>query len=153
SAVSTTPVRRLLLLTFRHAPYGFGSFLLTIQLYLIHPFEVQCPTDEQDVNFGVEIQMSSVLRSSIVAMAAAIALAACSGSTPRRDRAAIDPRDRLLPHLHPTLSDTIGQYAIFADSAPLLVEGYGVVAQLPGTGSGDMPPSIRNLLTEQLYRQ
>src|ERR1035437_10347337 len=103
--------------------------------------------------FGVEIQMSSVFRASAAAILTLAVVAGChTAPKPRADRPPLDLRDRFAPRLHPVLADTIGQYTIFADAAPLQVDGYGVVAQLPGTGSSDMPPPIRAILIERLYK-
>src|SRR3954451_20983421 len=68
----------------------------------------------------------------------------------RTDAPPVDPQDHVTHTLHPALLGTIGQYAVLADSAPIPVEGYGVVAYLPHTGSGDADPRIREMLINQL---
>ncbi len=87
-------------------------------------------------------------------LALAALLPACGGDkSPRAAKAPLDPHDLITIPVYPPLRGTIGEYAIFADSNPLPVEGWGIVANLPGTGSGDMNPEIRAILTDQLYRE
>ncbi|MCL2648740.1 MAG: flagellar basal body P-ring protein FlgI, partial [Phycisphaerales bacterium] len=96
--------------------------------------------------------MSSVFRASSVSLlAVALALVGVTCSSPPPKRRVIDPAS-LQPKVYPALADTIGQHVMFIDAEPLHVEGYGIVAQLPGTGSGDMPPSIRSILVDQLRK-
>ncbi|MCL2639475.1 MAG: flagellar basal body P-ring protein FlgI [Phycisphaerales bacterium] len=95
--------------------------------------------------------MSGVIRASslsLVAVAVALAGATCGAPKPEK-KVAIEA---MVPQIYPALADTIGQYAMFIDGESQHVEGYGVVAQLPGTGSGDMPPSVQSLLIDQLHK-
>ena len=69
-----------------------------------------------------------------------------SGAMPR------DAQDRISKNLYPALHGTVGEYSALVDAAPTAVEGYGIVANLPGTGSGDMDPKIRELLLDQLLQ-
>ena len=85
-------------------------------------------------------------------LAAATLLSACDNTKTRSGRPILDPRDTAGEHMYPALQGTIAQYTVLVDALPLQVEGYGVVAELPGTGSGEMPPSVRELLTDMLYK-
>lgn len=93
----------------------------------------------------------AVLLATAVSLAA-MGLSACSdGAKARSGSAAVESRDLVAPTLHPALRGTIAEFAVLAENAPLPVEGYGLVAELPNTGSPEMPPTVRTLLTEQLY--
>ncbi len=78
-------------------------------------------------------------------------LTGCNTDSTRDGKAPVDMRERTAL-VHPALRGTIGEYSVLADSAPLTVEGYGIVADLPNTGSPDMPPSVRNYLLDELYK-
>ncbi|MEI7767497.1 MAG: flagellar basal body P-ring protein FlgI [Phycisphaerae bacterium] len=56
------------------------------------------------------------------------------------------------PALHPALSGTVMEFARLDLTDAVRVEGFGMVGDLPGTGSGDMPPPVRVMLADQLYR-
>jgi hypothetical protein len=88
------------------------------------------------------------------AAAAALGLAVLAGcqDKPRVGPLPIDPQLRISAGIHPVLRDTVGEFAAMVDAAPIAVEGYGVVAGLPGTGSGDMDPKLREHLRDQLLR-
>lgn len=92
-------------------------------------------------------------RAALMALALACLLAplACSDST-REGRPQVDPRDRISHNVYPALHGSISEFAVLATNTPLRVEGYGIVADLPNTGSGDMPPNIRMLMLDQLYK-
>jgi flagellar basal body P-ring protein FlgI len=63
-----------------------------------------------------------------------------------------DPRDAIRASTYPALHETIGEYAALANASPTVVEGIGMVADLPNTGSSDMPPNVRALLLDSLYK-
>jgi Flagellar P-ring protein len=89
-----------------------------------------------------------------IALTVAFAIAGCeSDSEPRAGKTPIASQDIVTVPVYPALRGTIGEYAVFVDSAPLPVEGWGIVGNLPGTGSGDMSPEVRNVLTDRLYRE
>ena len=71
---------------------------------------------------------------------------------PRQGRPELDPRDKVQRTVHPALQGTIGEVAALGTSQPWRVEGYGVVAELPNTGGGDMPPNVRFMLSDMLYK-
>ncbi|HUO06835.1 MAG TPA: flagellar basal body P-ring protein FlgI [Phycisphaerae bacterium] len=89
----------------------------------------------------------------LAAVASAVALSGCDTSPPKNKTArTIDQKDIVTAKVYPALEGTIGQFAFFADAMPMPVEGWAIVAGLPGTGSGEMSPEVRQYLTEQLYR-
>ncbi len=88
-----------------------------------------------------------------VALVTAATVAGCGGTNKKNTAVrTFDERDIVVTKVYPALEGTIGQYAFFADSAPMPVEGWAVVGGLPGTGSGEMSPEVRQYLVEQLYR-
>ena len=88
-----------------------------------------------------------------LALATAVALAGCGGTNPKSKAVrTMDDRDVVITKVYPALEGTIGQFAFFADSMPMPVEGWALVGGLPGTGSGEMSPEVRQYLSEQLYR-
>ena len=88
-----------------------------------------------------------------LALATAALLAGCGGTNSKSKAVrTFDERDFVVAKVYPALEGTVGQYAFFADSMPMPVEGWAVVGGLPGTGSGEMSPDVREYLTEQLYR-
>ncbi|MCX5661989.1 MAG: flagellar basal body P-ring protein FlgI [Planctomycetota bacterium] len=52
----------------------------------------------------------------------------------------------------PYLHGTIGSLASVRGFEPLLVSGYGLVVGLPGTGSADVPPYLRQWLIQEMRR-
>lgn len=94
----------------------------------------------------------ALLGAVLIAAVSSALLVNCSDNDPRAGKAPVDARDRGEINLYPALRGTIGQYAVLADSSPMQVEGYATVAELPNTGSSDMPPAIREKLIDQLYR-
>jgi flagellar basal body P-ring protein FlgI len=70
----------------------------------------------------------------------------------RGGRPGTDPRDAVRASTYPALHETIAEYAALANSNPTVVEGLGMVAELPDTGSSDMPPNVRALLLDSLYK-
>ncbi len=82
-----------------------------------------------------------------------LALAACSDQPQRPARPPISLQDmHLKPSIYPALRGTIRSVAALAYSSPIIVRGWGVVAGLPNTGSGEMPPGIRNILANRLLK-
>ncbi len=95
------------------------------------------------------IQFSARMCTAVAFLAAA--LAGCGSSdTPRTTKA---PQEISTVPVYAALRGTIGEYAIFVDSQPMPVEGWGIVGGLAGTGSGDMSPEVRAVLTDRLYRE
>jgi len=82
-----------------------------------------------------------------------LALAACSDQPKRPNRPPISLQDlHLKPSIYPALRGTIRSVAALAYARPIIVRGWGVVAGLPNTGSGEMPPGIRNILSNRLLK-
>ncbi|MGC8624526.1 MAG: flagellar basal body P-ring protein FlgI [Phycisphaerae bacterium] len=82
-----------------------------------------------------------------------LASSACSEQPKRPNRPPISLQDlHLRPSIYPALRGTIAAVATQAYDSPILVRGYGVVAGLPNTGSGEMPPAIRNILFDRLLK-
>ncbi len=75
-----------------------------------------------------------------------------NGEKLREGKAPVTQPDRNVSSIYPALHGTIGEFALLADSQPMPVEGYGIVAELPGTGSGEMRPTVREYLDDQLRR-
>ncbi len=87
------------------------------------------------------------------ALASVVTLAGCGGTSEKTKVARTFEQQDIVPaRVYPALEGTIGQYAFFADSMSMPVEGWAIVGGLPGTGSGEMTPEVRQYLTEQLYR-
>jgi hypothetical protein len=57
----------------------------------------------------------------------------------------------LLPQAE--LGPTIGSVAVLVKPAPVVVEGYGLVGGLPGTGSAHCPPQLRAYLKQYILTQ
>jgi hypothetical protein len=91
---------------------------------------------------------AALLGAAVLAMSVVVGCESHAG--PRVGAVPVDPQDRVSQSMFPALRGTIGEYAVLADSAPIPVEGYGVVAYLPKTGSGDADPRIRDMLVNQL---
>ena len=82
-----------------------------------------------------------------------LALAACSNQPKRPNRPPISLQDlHLKPSIYPALRGTIRSVATLAYARPIIVRGWGVVAGLPNTGSGEMPPGIRSILANRLLK-
>ncbi|HVX84706.1 MAG TPA: flagellar basal body P-ring protein FlgI [Phycisphaerae bacterium] len=98
--------------------------------------------------------MSSPSRTAACALtlaALAAALTGCASRNTRAGKPGVDPQDAISARTYPTLHGTIAEYATVANAQPTIVEGIGLVAGLPNTGSSDMPPNVRALLTADLY--
>lgn len=95
-----------------------------------------------------------LLRISVTAAAllASAVLVACGSRTPKARVAPISMgiQNRVSNSLPPLLHNTVGEFAAFIDGSPTPVEGWGVVASLPHTGSGTADPKIREDLINQL---
>src|SRR5579862_4622755 len=85
------------------------------------------------------------------AVLAAAAIGGCE-STTRDGAPPIDPRAGAMPAMYPALHDTVGEFAMLSSIQDLRVEGYGLVAELPNSGSGDMPQNVRQAIADELYR-
>jgi len=86
-----------------------------------------------------------------LALAAAGAAALLAGCLPRREEPSTPtpPRDVSVPEY---LEDTIGEIARFAGREPLIVQGYGFVTGLDGTGTTAAPPGIRRRVLDMMRR-
>ena len=88
----------------------------------------------------------------VTLLATGVSLGGCSngrsGKTPPVAQQDLLPR----PALYPALHGTIKSFAAVASANPVLVRGYGIVAGLPNTGSGEMPPEIRNMMMNRLLK-
>jgi flagellar basal body P-ring protein FlgI len=94
---------------------------------------------------------SNILGCAFVATLAGLALAGCQSE--HKSHVPTAAQDHAVaPPVYPALRGTIGEVAVLTSTAPMRVEGYGIVADLPGTGSGEMPPPVRQMLTEELYK-
>ena len=51
------------------------------------------------------------------------------------------------------LDTTVGQLGQLYQNLAVSVKGYGIVAGLPGTGSSECPPELRNVLTKYILQQ
>jgi hypothetical protein len=84
-------------------------------------------------------------------LAGLLAAAAFSaGCETRHTDPATDLQTRMTGNLHPALRGTVGEFAALIDSSPLRVEGWGIVAGLPNTGSSEMDPRIHELMMNRL---
>ena len=87
-----------------------------------------------------------------IAAAAALPLAGCN-SARRSGAPPITRQDRLpQPTIYSGLKGTISSVATLAYNTPTLVRGWGVIAGLPNTGSGEMPPEIRHIMINRLLK-
>jgi len=78
-------------------------------------------------------------------------LASCGGDPPPLPERAPNQGFRL--DVEPILRGTVGQEAILDGFRPVLVQGYGLVVGLRGTGSTTMPPQLRAHMREELIRR
>ncbi len=89
----------------------------------------------------------------VLVTAVAMALAACGDKKKQPLHPDVAAQDRrVAPIVHPALKGTIGEVAALANSGPVRVESYGIVADLPNTGSSEMPPPVREILMNDLYK-
>jgi hypothetical protein len=113
------------------------------------------PSEIREMFAMIQTRHRLSLSLALSALAGCVFMAGCTMPLDtRKGEAKIDPRDRIAgPVLYPVLQGTIGEVAVLtSDSRPTRVEGYGLVAELPDTGSPDMSPVLRSLMEEQLYR-
>lgn len=87
-------------------------------------------------------------RVALAFLAATLALGGCGGDKPRREPAPPPPSYRGPAYLH----GAIGSLAGVRGFEPLLVSGYGLVVGLPGTGSADVPPYLRQWLIQEMRK-
>jgi len=105
------------------------------------------PTDPVCAGPGVAVCARAV---SALALAVGAVLALAAGCvqeaepTPPRE-----PRDVEVPTY---LTDTVGEIARFAGREPLIVQGFGFVTGLDGTGTTVVPPGIRRQILEVMHR-
>jgi flagellar basal body P-ring protein FlgI len=78
------------------------------------------------------------------------AVAACQPASRGPLNITADVQSRMTANLHPALRGTVGEFAALVDSAPITVEGWGIVGGLPNTGSGDMDSRIHELMMNRL---
>src|SRR5947209_5162175 len=110
-------------------------------VYCLADFVVQCLAGRAALFLAWRLRMSLAKSGLYCTLAAlffggACALVACSNNEKlRKGSAPVDPRDAVAKNMYPALRGTIGEYAVIADAVPMNVEGYGIVAELPGTGS------------------
>ena len=82
-----------------------------------------------------------------------LALVACSNQPKRPKQPVISLQDlHIKPSIYPALRGTIRSVAALSYDSPIIVRGWGAVANLPNTGSGEMPPGIRSLLANRLLK-
>ncbi len=84
------------------------------------------------------------------ALVAAAVLSACADSKPRAAPPSVGMQARISANTPEILRNTVGEFAAFVDGAPTRVEGWGIVANLAHTGSGDADPKIREYLINEL---
>ncbi|HEY4330772.1 MAG TPA: flagellar basal body P-ring protein FlgI [Phycisphaerae bacterium] len=94
----------------------------------------------------------------VLALAASIVtaavIAACDSSDKNRKAPFVeDTQTRVSNMIHPALRGTVGEFCALVDSAPIRVEGYGVVAGLPNTGSAYMDSRIHDLLLNRFLTE
>ncbi len=82
---------------------------------------------------------------------AAVVLAACQ-SPPRNPPVTSDIQSRMSANLHPALHDTIGEFSALVDAAPVRVEGWGLVGELPNTGSPTMDQRLYQLMLNKMLK-
>ncbi len=81
-----------------------------------------------------------------------VILSGCSQG-PSSSSPPIAAQDRVpLPSVYPALRGTVGEYVGLGYTGPIVVRGWGLVAGLPNTGSGQMPPPIRALMLNRLLK-
>jgi len=88
----------------------------------------------------------------VAALLIAATLYGCGSYETRDGPPPVDVRDHRPPPTYPAFSGSVGEYALLSSNQDLHVEGYGIVAELPETGSPDMPDTVREILVNQLNR-
>ena len=86
-----------------------------------------------------------------LALAAGALAALAAGCTPTGSEPSVPrtPREVAVPDY---LQDTVGEIARFAGREPLIVQGYGFVTGLDGTGTTTVPPGIRRRVLDMMRR-
>jgi len=86
-----------------------------------------------------------------LALAAGALAALAAGCTPAGSEPSVPrtPREVAVPDY---LQDTVGEIARFAGREPLIVQGYGFVTGLDGTGTTTVPPGIRRRVLDMMRR-
>ncbi len=92
--------------------------------------------------------MDTIGRKSLFALTALLTLC-CTGGCTSQQKAGTDTGNPATADLGPT----IGSLATVRDFEPVVVEGYGLVAGLKGTGSAECPPAIRAYLAREIRRR
>ncbi len=93
---------------------------------------------------------AALLAATLGALLIASALSTgCEDSMKRRARAVM-PDTAALRDVPRVLRNTIGSYVSVRGDRPLLVTGYGIVVGLDGTGSSDVPISVRDRLEREM---
>lgn len=86
------------------------------------------------------------------ALMSVVIVSGCSQG-PSSSSPPVAAQDRIpLPSVYPALRGTVGQYVGLGYTGPIVVRGWGLVAGLPNTGSGQMPPPIRKIMLNRLLR-
>jgi hypothetical protein len=86
----------------------------------------------------------------VAGLSCALLVGGCGGKKP----AAKPPRYPTLPvrEVPAYLNDTVLQKTNLADIGPFIVSGYGLVANLDGTGGGPYPTAVRNHMVKEMMR-
>ncbi len=92
--------------------------------------------------------MDTIGRKSLFALTALLTLC-CAGGCASQQKAGADTGNLATADLGPT----IGSLATVRGFEPVVVEGYGLVAGLKGTGSAECPPAIRAYLAREIRRR
>lgn len=84
----------------------------------------------------------------------AAGVAGCSSDKPVHNNPPVAAQDlnAKVYQGYPALNGTIENFAALAFDSPVLVRGYGLIAGLPRTGSGEMPPEVRAALLNRLVK-
>ncbi|TVQ32660.1 MAG: hypothetical protein EA376_04665 [Phycisphaeraceae bacterium] len=103
-------------------------------------------------------QRSSVWRraAALGLMAATVVFVAaggCSGAERPEQRERASMPDRVVRDMPAILRGTIGAESFLRGTESLLITGYGVVVGLNGTGSADVPASVRSVLEREMSRR
>ncbi|MCD4831096.1 MAG: flagellar basal body P-ring protein FlgI [Anaerohalosphaeraceae bacterium] len=85
----------------------------------------------------------------IVSVLAALTILACGCEESKKT----SKKDASLQQHTTTIDRTIGDLAEFVSAGPIDVKGVGIVVGLPGTGSSQCPPDIREYLTQYILTQ
>lgn len=89
----------------------------------------------------------------VLALALVAGLVACDSGPPRSNRARAEARPFVARDLPNVLRGTIGAQASLVGDEPILVSGYGLVVDLDGTGSSDVPVAVRVEMEQMMTRR